>query len=133
MCLIHYKFINKQKALGMLSEESVVDDYAKKQFVYADSQNAREALNFAVKVHREMQGRSPLWGWPEKLDLAWCYAELSVLEESEGNAKLAGDYMSQAQQLLRELGLKDSSESHIRQLLAQRAVSSNQTSSVEPR
>jgi hypothetical protein len=128
--LVQHEFINKEKALGMVNEEALVDDYAKKEFIYADSQNAREALAYAVKTHKTMQGTSTLSGWREKLDLGWCYAELSLIEESAGNASAARDYMSQAQQILKELGFKDSSESHIRKLLQPRAVS-NQLSSVE--
>jgi hypothetical protein len=121
--LVQHKFIDKEKALGMANEEAFVDGYAKKQFIYADPQTAREALTYAVKTHEEMQGKSTLSGWPEKADLGWCYAELSLIEESSGNATLAGDYMSHAQRVLKELGLKDSSESHIRELLRPRPVS----------
>jgi hypothetical protein len=128
--LVQRKFIDKEKALGMVNEEAFVDDYAKKEFIYADPQRAREALTYAVEIHKEMQGTSTLSGWPEKSDLGWCYAELSLIEESAGNPTLAGDYMSQAQHILKELGLKDSSESHIRKLL-QRTPSTNQLSSVQ--
>jgi hypothetical protein len=79
-----------------------------------------------------MQGTSTLSGWPEKSDLGWCYAELSLIEESAGNPTLAKNYMSQAQQILKELGLKDPSESHIRKLV-QRMPATNQPSSVQPR
>jgi hypothetical protein len=129
--LVQRKFIDKEKALGMVNEEALVDDYAKKEFIYADSESAREALNYAIEIHKEMQGTSTLSGRPEKSDLAWCYAELSLIEESAGNLTLAKDYMSRAQQILRELGLKDSSESHIRKLLQR--TPANQLSSVQPR
>jgi hypothetical protein len=132
MSLVQYKFINKEKALGLVSEEGFLDEYAKKQFIYADRQSAREALTYAVKLHTEMRGSSPLQGWPEKLELGWCYAELSVLEESDGNPKLAGDHMLLAQQILRELGLKDPSESHIRELVWRR-LKSDQTESAQSR
>jgi hypothetical protein len=130
--LVQRKFIDKEKALGMVNEEALVDDYAKKEFIYADPQNAREALTYAVEIHKEMQGTSTLSGWPEKSDLGWCYADLSLIEESAGNLTLARDYMSQSQQILKELGLKDSSESHIRKLL-QRTPATNQPSSVQSR
>jgi hypothetical protein len=130
--LIQRKFIDKEKALGMVNEEALVDDYAKKEFIYADSHSAREALTYAVEIHNEMQGTSTLSGWPEKSDLGWCYAELSLIEESAGNPTLAKNYMSQAQQILKELGLKDPSESHIRKLV-QRMPATNQPSSVQPR
>jgi hypothetical protein len=64
--------------------------------------------------------------------LGWCYGELSLIEESTGNANLAKDYMSQAQQILKELGLKDSSESRIREILGRKTIS-NQPLSVETR
>ena len=121
--LIQHKFIDKEKALGMVNEEAFADDYAKKQFIYADTQTAREALTYAAKIHEDMRGKSTLSGWREKADLGWCYAELSLIEESSGNPTLASEYMSHAQQVLRELGLKDSSESHIRELLRPRPVS----------
>lgn len=123
--LVQHKFIDKEKTLGMLSEESFVDDFAKKQFIYADPQSARDALQYAIKIHKEMQTRSPLWGPPEKKDLGWCYAALSVIEESEGNTDVAGDYMTQAQQTLKELGMKDSSEAHIREILARTRASNH--------
>lgn len=130
--LVQYKFINKEKAIGMANEEDFFDSYAKKEFIYASPQNAKAALAYAVKVHKEMQGKSTLSGWHEKVDLAWCYADLSVIEESAGNANLANDYMSQAQQILKGLGMKDPSESHIRELLRRRP-SSNQPSEVQSR
>jgi hypothetical protein len=131
-CLVQYKFINKEKAIGMVSEESFFDEYAKKEFIYADPQNARAALTYAVKVHKDMQGKSTLSSWREKVDLAWCYADLSLIEESAGNANIATDYMSRAQQILKGLGMKDPSESHIRELLQRRTVS-NQPSEAQSR
>jgi hypothetical protein len=130
--LAQYKFINQEKAIGMVNEEAFFDSYAKKEFIYANPQNAQAALAYAVKVHKEMQGKSTLSGWREKADLAWCYADLSLIEESAGNANLASDYMSQAQQILKGLGMKDPSESHIRELL-QRRPFSNPSSEVRSR
>jgi hypothetical protein len=115
--LIQHKFIDNEKAVGMQNEEDIADDFARKEFVYADPQSAREALQYAIKIHTEMQDKSPLWGRPEKSELAWCYAKLSLIEESEGNRALAGDYMTQSEQMLTELGMKDSSEAHLRELL----------------
>src|SRR5579859_1044549 len=128
--LVQYKFTAKEKAIGLVNEEALLDEFAKKEFGYADLQNARKALVYAVKIHRTMQETSTLSGWPEKLNLGWCYAELSLIEESAGNADLARDYMSQAQQILKGLGLKDSSESHIREIL-QRTRISNQPSNAQ--
>src|SRR6267378_5081516 len=126
--LVQHKFIDKEKAIGMVNEELLVDDFAKKEFNYADPQSARDALRYAIKIHKEMQGTSTLRGWPEKADLGWCYGELSLIEESAGNADLARDYMTQAGHTLKEAGLKDSSEAHIRKLL-QRKPASDQPSS----
>jgi hypothetical protein len=126
--LVQHKFINNEKAIGMVNEEGIVDNFAKKEFIYADPQSARDALQYAIKIHKEMQGVSTLRGWPEKSDLGWCYAELSLIEESAGNASLARDYMTQAEQTLKESGLKDSSETYIRELL-QRKIVFNQPSS----
>lgn len=130
--LVQHKFIDKEKAMGMVNEEALVDDFAKKEFIYADSQSAREALQYAIKIHKEMQGTSSLSGWPEKADLGWCYGELSLIEESAGNADLARNYMAQAGQTLKEVGLKDSSEGHIREVLL-RKLTSNPPSSVGSR
>src|ERR1700721_1344445 len=127
--LVQRKFVDKEKALGMVNEEALVDDYAKKEFIYAHPQNAREALTYAIEIHKEMQGTSTLSGWPEKSDLGWCYAALSLIEESAVNPTVAENYMSQAQQILKELGLKDPTESHIRKLV-QRMPATNQPSSV---
>jgi hypothetical protein len=74
--LVQHKFINNEKAIGMVNEEDLVDGFAKKEFIYADPQSAREALQYAIRVHKEMRGTSALWGWPEKAGLGWCYAEL---------------------------------------------------------
>ncbi len=121
--LVQYKFIDKEKAMGMWSEEGIVDDFAKKEFTYADPQSAREALRDAIKIHKQMQSTSTLRGWPEKSDLGWCYAELSLIEESAGNTDLARDYMTQAEQTLKEVGLKDSSEDHILEVLQRKPAS----------
>jgi hypothetical protein len=126
--MVQHKFIAKEKAMGMLNEEALFDDFAKKEFIYADPQSAREALRYAINVHGEMQHTSTLWGWPEKSDLGWCYGELSLVEESAGNTELARDYMVQAERTLKEVGLKDFSEIHIREVL-QRKAASNQSSS----
>jgi hypothetical protein len=48
---------------------------------------------------------------------------LSLIEESAGNTDLAMDYMTQAEQTLKEVGLKDSSEAHIREVLQRKSVS----------
>jgi hypothetical protein len=122
--LVQHKFIDNEKAMGMWSEETTLDDFAKKEFIYADRQSAREALLYAITIHKEMQAKSPLWGWPEKLELGWCYGELSLIEESAGNTNLARDYMSQAERTLKEAGLKDSSEAHIQEVLHRNRVSS---------
>jgi hypothetical protein len=98
--LAQRKFIDKEKAMGMANEEGLLDDSAKKEFIYADPQSAREVLQYAIKIHKEMQETSTLWGWPEKADLRWCYGELSMIEESRGNPDLARDYMAQAGQTL---------------------------------
>ncbi len=126
--LVQHKFIDKEKALGVLIEEGIVDDFAKKEFIYADPQNARESLQNAIKIHQGMRGTSTLWGRPEKSDLGWCYAELSLIEESEGNTDLARDYMTQAGQSLKEVGLKDSSEAHLRKVLQRKPVSDQPSS-----
>ena len=130
--LVQHKFIDKEKAIGMVSEEGLLDDFAKKEFIYADPQSTREALQYAIKVHKEMQGTSILWGWRDKADLGWCYAELSLIEESTGNTNRARDYMTQAGQTLKEVGLKDSSEAHIRKILQRKPIS-DQPSSGGPR
>src|SRR5260370_852582 len=121
--LVQHKFIDSEKAIGMWSEEVFFDGFAKKEFIYADPRSAREALQYAITIHKEMQGKSILWGRPEKADLAWCYAELSLIEEAAGNADLARDHMTQAQQTLKEVGSKDSSEAHIREVLQRKPVS----------
>jgi len=128
--LVQYKFIDKEKAMGMWSEERIVDDFAKKEFTYADPQSAREALRYAIKIHKEMQGTGTLRGWPEKADLGWCYAELSLIEESTGNTDLSRDYMTQAEHTLKEVGLKDSSEAHLREVLQRKSDSNPPTSGV---
>lgn len=67
--LIRHKFIDKEKALGMVIEEGFLDDFAKKEFIYGDLQSARKALRYAIKIHTEMQSKSSLSGWREKADL----------------------------------------------------------------
>jgi hypothetical protein len=126
--LVQHKFIDNEKAIGMANEEGLLDDFAKKEFIYADPQNAREALQYAIKIHKEMQGTSTLWGWPEKRALGWCYGELSLIEESAGNPDNAREYMAQSSQTLKEAGLKDSSEAHIRKVLQKKPISNPQSS-----
>lgn len=121
--LTQHKFIDKEKAIGMWSEEDTLDDFAKKEFIHANPQSAREALSYAIRIHQEMRATSPLWGWPEKRDLGWCYGELSLIEESAGNTELARNYMAQAGEILKEAGLKDNSEAHIREVLRRKPVS----------
>jgi hypothetical protein len=115
--LIQHGYINKEKAIGMLSQEGLADEYAKKAFFHADPESAREALQYAIRIHEQMREINALWGRPEKEDLGWCYAELSVIEESSGNPDLAMNYMTQAEQTLREVGWKDPSEAHIRKAI----------------
>jgi hypothetical protein len=130
--VVQHKFIDKEKAIGMVFEEGVVDDFAKREFFHADPRSSREALQYAIKIHKEMQGKSILSGRAEKSDLGWCYAELSLVEDSAGNAELAGEYMNKAEQILKELGLKDPSEAHIRELL-QKKTAPSLASSKEPK
>jgi len=116
--LVEHKFIEKEKAMGLHGEEAIADDFAKTQFTHADPQSAREALLYAVNVHKEMQfSNSKYWGWPEKMDLGWCYAELSVLEESAGNTNLSKNYMALSDQIFKEGDAKDSTLAHLRQVL----------------
>jgi hypothetical protein len=130
--LVRHIFIDKERALGMVYEEGFLDEFAKKEFIYGDLESARKALQYAIKIHTEMQTKSSLSGWREKADLAWCYADLSRIEQSAGDTDAAKDNMTQAQQILKQLGMKDTSEVHLRQLLPKK-LASNQPSGVEPR
>jgi len=92
--------------------------FAKTQFTHADTESAREALLYAIKVHNEMQiSNSKNRGWPENMDLGWCYAELSALEESAGNADLAGKYRVDAYRILDQPGVKDSTMARLWQVI----------------
>lgn len=117
--LVQYDFIEKEKAMGMLGEENLADNFAKFQFTHADALSARAALLYAVQIHREMQASNPKYrGWAENFDLGWCYAELSVLEESAGNPNLAESYMSEANTIFRQDGtVKDSTIEHLKEVL----------------
>lgn len=123
--LIRYVFIEKEKALGLVNEEDFLDEFAKVEFIYADIESARKALQYAIKIHTEMQTKSSLSGWRQKADLAWCYAYLSLIEQSAGNTDAARDNMTQAQQILNQLGMKDTSEVHIRELLPKKFTSNH--------
>lgn len=127
--LVRHIFIDKEKALGMVNEEGFLDEFAKKEFIYADPESARRALKYAIKIHTEMQTKSSLSGWREKADLAWCYADLSLVEQSAGNTDAAKDNMAQAQQILKQLGMKDTSEVHIRELLPKKFASNHPSDS----
>jgi hypothetical protein len=113
----HQKYIDNEKAAGMLSEEATVDDFAKKEFLYADPQRARNALAFAIKIHQDMQVANPSSGAAQRMDLGWCYAELALLEESGGSAEAAKKDMAQAVQTLRDAGASGTTEFIIRQKL----------------
>ena len=116
--LVRHKFIDNERAMGLRGEEVIADDFAKTQFTHADPQSAREALLYAVEMHKKMRvSNSGLWGWPEKMDLGWCYAELSVIEESAGNADLAENYMIISDQIFKEVGAKDSTIANLKQVL----------------
>jgi hypothetical protein len=128
--LVQTKYVDNDKALGMMHEESFVDDYAKKEFVLANPPNARNALIYAIDLHRQMQRTNPLWGRSQKVDLGWCYAELSLLEGSSGNTSAASEHMSQARETLKEAGLQDMSETRIRNAL-QTVLNSNDTTKAE--
>ncbi len=130
--LVRHIFIDKERALGMVYEEGFLDEFAKKEFIYGDLESARKALQYAIKIHTEMQTKSSLSGWREKADLAWCYADLSLIEQSAGNTDAAKDNMTQAQQILKKLGMKDTSEVHLRELLPQK-IASNQPPGAESR
>lgn len=130
--IAHYKYIDGEKAIGMTREEATVDDFAKKVFLYADPRIARGALTFAIKTHQEMQTDNPLWGKTEKVDLGWCYAQLSLLEESGGDAKLAKEHMAQAGQILRDAGISDATEAKIRQTLQPKTVAAPPADEKQP-
>lgn len=102
---------------GMLSEEYTVDSFAKMQFKYARGQDAREALLAAIAIHKQIQSEIPKQGRAEKETLGWCFAELSLLDESQGNSESAKNYMAQAEEMLKQAGLKDISEERIRDVL----------------
>jgi hypothetical protein len=128
--LVQQVFIEKEKGMGMLGEEVLADNFAKFQFTHANAQSARAALLYAVQIHREMQASNPKYrGWAENFDLGWCYAELSVLEDSAGNPNLADGYMSEANRIFRTDGtVKDSTMEHLKQVLrATRAKPSSNT------
>jgi hypothetical protein len=114
---INRELIRHEKAMAMLVEEGTVDYFAKAQYRYADRKSAREALLFAIQVHKQMESSSPLRSWAEKTDLGFCYGELSLLEEASGNADAARTYMVAAQQTLKDAGFSDSSEEVIRNKL----------------
>jgi hypothetical protein len=64
--LVRHIFIDKERALGMEYEEGFLDEFAKKEFIYGDLESARKALQYAIKIHTEMQTKSSLSGWREK-------------------------------------------------------------------
>ena len=113
----HQKYIDSEKATGLLSQEATVDDFAKKEFLFADRQSARYALAFAIKTHQEMETPGLPSSAAQKMDLGWCYAELALIEESAGNADPAKKYMTQAVQTLKDAGASATTEFTIRQKL----------------
>jgi hypothetical protein len=113
----HQKYIDSEKAAGLLSQEATVDDFAKKEFLFADRQSARYALAFAIKTHQEMETQGSPSSAAQKMDLGWCYAELALIEESAGNADPAKKYMTQAVQTLKDAGASATTEFTIRQKL----------------
>jgi len=60
---------------------------------------------------------SKYWGVPQKVKLAWCYNELSVLEKSAGNTELAAKYMADADQIYSELDVKDSTVARLKKVI----------------
>ena len=104
---MNHSLVRNADAIGQLVEEGTVDDFAKAQYRNADSESARQALQYAIQTHKRMKGTGQLQGKAEQIDLAYCYGELSLLEEAAGNSDLARDYMQHAVQTLREAGFKE--------------------------
>ena len=105
---------DSQMAAGMRAQESLLDAFARLQFDHADWGAAREALLYAIQTHREMRARTSRYTELRKQSLGWCYARLSVLEESAGNVANAKDYMERAKMELKPIV---DNEAHIRQII----------------
>jgi len=103
-----------QMAAGMRAQESLLDSFARVQFDHADRGGAREALLYAIQTHQEMRAKQLRYTEFRKWSLGWCYARLSVLEESAGNVTIAKDYMERAK---RELNPRGANEAFIRQTI----------------
>jgi len=112
--------VRKADAVGRLTEEAAVDYFAKAQYRNADRGSARQALLDAIQTHNRMKAQSQLRGNYEQYDLGYCYGELSLLEESAGNADVAREYMQRAVDTLKEAGFKGTivSEHDIRERLS---------------
>ena len=119
MYWMNSRLIRNEKALGMLTEQAMVDYYAKAQYKYADRESARQALLYEIQIFNQVKGASPLWGPQNLWDLSDSYGELALLEESAGNPDLGHKYMAQAVQALKEAGMKEpsASEASIRKRL----------------
>jgi len=133
---MQHLFIENEKANGMLGEETIADDFARLQYTHADPQSARDALLYAVEIHRKMQiSNAKYWGNFQKVDLAWSYAELSALEDSAGNGELAKDYMAQADQIFKQLAVKDAILARVKQVIrdTEPKTSPNRPENGEPR
>jgi hypothetical protein len=130
--LTQNKFIRNEKTMGMWSEENFADDFAKKEFAFGDPQSAREALLYAIEIHKQMQATSPSRGWPQKWDLGWCYGELSLLEQAAGNADVARNDLAQAEEIFKELGRMDYFDAHIQTEREKRHMASPPMSSSQP-
>jgi len=112
--------VRNADAVGQRAEEAAVDYFAKAQYRNADRESARQALLYTIQTHNRMKASSQLRGPSEQFDLAYCYGELSLLEESAGNADVARDYMRRAVDTLKEAGFKGTivSEHDIRERLS---------------
>jgi len=111
----------------MLGEEDLIDNFAKIQFIHANPTSARAALIRAVEIHREMQSKNPQYrGRAENMDLAWCLAELSVLEESDGNGEIAKSYRAEAESILSGSGAKDTTVTHLMEVLHETQAQASQ-------
>lgn len=115
--LVRHRFIRAEIGLAMLNKEEYSDNFAQIEFVRADSESAAEALRYAIGFHEQLEGTNTIRGGPEKARLLWRYMQLSVIEELAGNSSLAKNHMTRAKRILKEMGIKDSSEAHLNDIL----------------
>ena len=93
----------------------VLRDYGYVQYVHADQEHARAALQTAAALLGAMEMQRP--EKTQRLDLAVTYSRLAVIEDRANNQNQSHEYMTKARSWYAAFGWRVYSEAEIRTML----------------